>query len=116
VLRFSHIDTDVTSGIPIPGADDSECDDQDTLVGSTGGSEITFARSRIYNIASSAQSRRAQGGAASTLSVLLRRDCADLPLTNTDFTTDASDDDGRDVYALAATGLRATLRVSPVGW
>jgi hypothetical protein len=89
-MRFSHTDTAVTSGISIPGADGDDCDDPTTLVGSPGGSVITFTRPGIYNIEFSAQVQKTQGGTASDLSVWLRRNGSDVPWTNTDFTTEAN--------------------------
>lgn len=89
-MLFSHTDTDVTTGISIPGADGSACTDPDTLVGSPGGSVITFTRPGVYNIEFSAQFQRTQGGTASDLSVWLRRDGVDVPWTNTDFTNESN--------------------------
>lgn len=95
-MRFSHSES-FNDGVSVADADGDECEggedargDEDPLVGSPGGSAITFEQPGIYNIQFSAQYWRLQGGSEGHISIWIRRNGSDVAWTNTDFPTVAN--------------------------
>jgi hypothetical protein len=56
----------------------------------TSGSQVTFTHAGVYNIQFSAQLERTQGGSSSNVSIWLRENGVDVPLTDTDITVQSN--------------------------
>jgi hypothetical protein len=91
-FRFNNSDFPSSTGVTITGTAGTDGRTFSCVSGSAGSPTITFSGSGVFNIQFSAQYWRTQGGAATDISVWLKKNGQNVAWTNSDFTTESNNE------------------------